>query len=72
MAETVVAGFGNFPCPGCGQEASISTRIGRSIPCPCGLTHTTKGVVVETSGECSDPAWRAKQTDAGRAERVAK
>jgi len=70
MADRVVSGFGNFPCEGCGETASISTRIGTPIPCPCGLVHTAKGVVVETTGECADPKWQEQKQAAGRAART--
>jgi hypothetical protein len=61
-----VPGFGNFPCSGCGEQAAISTKIGLSVTCPCGVVHVTKGVVVETTGACSNPRWAEKASAADR------
>lgn len=69
MGERVVPSFSNLTCEGCGHPASVSTRIGTPIACPCGITHTPKGVVVETSGECAHPAWHDEKAAAGRAAR---
>lgn len=66
MAEFVVPGFHNFPCSGCGQQAAISTKIGLSVTCPCGVVHVTKGVLVETAGTCSRPKWAEEVAAADR------
>ena len=65
----IVPGFGNFTCEGCGETASVSTRVGTPIACPCGKIHTVTGVVVETTGDCVDPKWNEKAREAGRAAR---
>jgi hypothetical protein len=65
----VVEGRGPIKCTGCGEEAAISTKIGVTIACPCGISYTTRGTVVDESGACAEPKWREKRTAEGRAAR---
>lgn len=69
MGEVVVPSFVNLKCEGCGQPAAVSTRIGTPITCPCGVTHTVKGIVVSSDGESTDPGWHDAKVAAGRAAR---
>jgi hypothetical protein len=70
MAEQVVSDFNNIVCSGCGQPAAISTKVGTAITCSCGLVHTTKGVLVDTTGTCSNPEWLKSKQAADRAARL--
>jgi hypothetical protein len=58
-------------CSGCGQPAAVSTRIGRTIACPCGVEHTVKALVVASHGDCVAPDWAAKKAAMDRAVRAA-
>jgi hypothetical protein len=65
----IVEGRGPITCTGCGEQASISTKNGITIACPCGMSYKTVGMVVEESGTCTDPKWLEKRTAAERAAR---
>lgn len=70
MSETIVPSVTNFACPGCSEPAAVSTKTGVPIACPCGMSHVTKAVVVETEGTCADPHWAEKRRSADRAARA--
>lgn len=67
---TTVRGFHPITCVGCGHEAAISTKVGQTIECLCGVRHTPIAIVVESEGEC-DPNAHAAKAAADRAARMA-